>query len=171
MNCKLCLGEGIYRGITGQQNFCFCKAGRAREAAALFAPERLSTMSRPEQIAWLVRRNLEAYAAKNGYGPTLQHLCGIASVALMVALKREGYPVYVADGSVDYAYHVWVVHNRKILDLTFTQFESKAPRVFVSKIKNGRHRQEAIYRKPQRLASTFSQMLWDRHVNRLADIG
>lgn len=171
MNCKLCNGSGKYRGVTGQENFCFCKAGRAVESATLFAPERLAAMSRPEQIAWRIRQNLESYAAKNGYRPTLQHLCGIASMALMVALRREGFPAYVVDGSVDYAYHVWLIHNRKIVDLTFTQFESRAPRVLVSKIRNGRHEQQHVYRKPQRLATSFSQMVWDRHVDKLSDIG
>lgn len=168
--CKLCSGKGEYRGVTGQQNFCFCKAGRAKESATLFAPERLAQMTRPEQIAWLIRRNLENYAAKHRYKPTLQHLCGIASAALLVALKREGYSAYIADGSVDYSYHVWLIHSRKIVDLTFTQFEPKAPRVYIDKIRNGRHRQENMYRKPVRLASTFSPMTWDRHVQKIADI-
>lgn len=169
MTCKLCLGNGRYRGVTGALNFCACRAGRTAEAAALFAPERIAKMKRPEQIAWLIRRNLEAYAARNGYRPTLQHLCGIGSVALLVALKREGYSAYVADGFVDATYHVWAIHARKIVDLTFTQFDSKAPRVLIAKPKSTRHVQKAIYRTPQPLATAFSPKVWERHVNRIAD--
>lgn len=170
MSCKLCSDNGVYRGITGQENFCFCKAGRLAENEILFAPARIAQMGRPEQIAWLIRQNLEQYAARHRYKPTLQHLCGLASVALLVALKREGYSAYVAEGRVNFVYHLWVVHNRKIVDLTFTQFDSKAPRVLFDRLNNGRHEQQSMYRKPQRLATTMTEVRWQRDIAKIVEI-
>jgi hypothetical protein len=170
MACKLCKGDGSYTGISGKRNFCSCKTGRRMVSDQLFAPDRIAQMNRPEQIAWLIRRNLESYATKHGYKQNLRHLCGLASVALMIALRREGFPVYIADGRVDFTYHVWTVHNRKIIDLTFTQFEPTAPRVLITKIRNGRHQQESTYRKPQPLATTMTAITWARCVAKIADI-
>lgn len=134
--CRLCNGTGEYRGITGQSNYCHCTSGTkaAIDAAEdeMLSSSEFKSLSRPEQIALQLRFNAERWAIKNGYKRSLQHLCGLCSAALALALRREGFKPTVYEGEVRSWHHAWVVHKGKIIDVTFTQFDGSAPRVLVS---------------------------------------
>lgn len=134
--CKLCKGEGVYRGITGQHNYCCCTSGNvaaidAMEKATL-SGENFKSLGRAEQIAYLIRFNAERWAIQNGYKRSLKHLCGLCSAALAQALKREGFKPTVVEGEAFNWHHAWVIHGRKIIDVTFTQFDGCAPKVLIS---------------------------------------
>jgi hypothetical protein len=134
--CKLCKGKGTYRGITGRDIYCGCLSGTKAEIDALEASIQSSaefqSLSRPEQIAQLLRINTERWAIQRGYKRSLQHLCGLCSAALAQALRREGFRPTVVEGEVGSWRHAWVTLRGKIIDVTFTQFDGSAPRVLIS---------------------------------------
>jgi hypothetical protein len=142
--CKLCSGTGKYRGITGQLNYCGCRLGTQAEIDAteevMLKRDEFTKLSRPEQIALRLRFNAERWALRNGYKRSLQYLCGVCSAALALALRREGFRPTVVEGEVANWSHAWVVHGRKIIDVTFTQFDGRAPRVLITAKDDGRFR-------------------------------
>jgi hypothetical protein len=170
MKCKLCADSGEYRNIEGVSRLCFCDAGRSAFESRMFDPAAFNLLTRPEQIAWLIRKRAERYAATHHYKKTLQHLCGLTSAALFIALRREGFTAQIAEGGACGYYHVWVLHRAKIIDLTFTQFDLNAPPVLIVPKDDWRYQQKSLYRKPRRLATTMSEIRWGRDLNYVTDI-
>lgn len=68
------------------------------------------------------------YAKENGMRDDLCGMCGIASSALYVALKTDGFNPILKHGKTKYIdgkryHHVWLELDGKVLDVTYSQFD------------------------------------------------
>lgn len=158
-SCKLCKNTGLYRGYTGREIFCSCDAGQDARNAAAWAEIDLTRMSEAERIAHLVRRNAEAYAKVYGYSRSLRNLCGISSAALTVALNKAGFEAEAAEGLAFGYQHAWVVLGGKIIDITHTQFDGRAPKVVTLKASDKRYK---VYRQHKDIKQVI-QETWLRY--------
>jgi hypothetical protein len=131
MPCRLCNDSGTYRGITRKLQLCGCPV-----ALALIEKRRprcnRPMRAKPYRIAFAVRKNVEAYSAKIGGKLNLKDFCGLASASLVFALQANDYRAQLVEGVYPGSLHCWVVCGDSIIDITFTQFEKDAPRVYVT---------------------------------------
>lgn len=86
-----------------------------------------------------IRKSLEVMAAKypQPYDKDLGCMCAISSWFTSRRLKELGYDVKVIDGyykgdEKNGDSHCWMILGDKIVDLTYTQFESKAPKIYIT---------------------------------------
>lgn len=146
MVCKLCKNTGRYVGIGKTEQWCGCVIGRAKwleTRPACNEPLRKKSY----RIAMQVRVNLEVYAFQHGHAWHLQHLCKVGSAALALALSNANRGFMLCEGVAFKTMHAWVIDidTQKIIDITFTQFDHDAPRVYVADITDTRWIIEANY--------------------------
>lgn len=146
MVCKLCKNTGRYLGIGKTKQWCGCPVGRAHWLETRpVCNEPLRKLS--YRIALKVRINLEVYALQHGYAWHLQHLCKLGSGALALALRDAGRGFILCEGFAFRTVHAWIIDidTQKIIDITFTQFDHNAPRVYIADITDSRYIIEANY--------------------------
>jgi len=169
--CRLCKNTGKYRGISGGVNYCACSQGQAAKIRDRLSPSARASLTQVEQISWAVRKRAEEYAQRYKYSATLQHMCGLVSVALFVALRRAGIPAQIAEGFAYSTDHVWVLHRGLIVDLTYTQFNRKGDPVLIRKEREtSSYVRLYLHRKPKPLATSMSGPKWQKHVELVAGV-
>lgn len=119
----------------------------------------MKTKRKPTKIE--ICRKIRKKAVKSFGNPNLACYCGICSTAIAKMFKKYGYDARICFGYFkDDSDHCWVESNKKIYDITATQFYCSADcnydELIVMDIKDGR---DKLYPKPEkRIKPTYKEI-------------
>lgn len=96
------------------------------------------------QVGRKIRKDLDLFAKQSKYEIYPKSLCGACCVSayqLVKVLKEHNIKAKVHTGFNSYCGHAWVETEDYLIDLTYTQFNRKSPKILIVSKKEYRYKQ------------------------------